>query len=66
MESLIDLGGPFIPEVGYENHLGASVQQTLRSFIQSLRSTVAPLACGDDARARSAADLLELMDDQAV
>ena len=25
MESLIDLGGSFVPEVGYENHLGASV-----------------------------------------
>jgi hypothetical protein len=66
MESLIDLGGSFVPEEGYENHLGASVQGSLKAFIQSLRHHVAPLAHGNDARAKSAIDLLELIDDQAA
>lgn len=64
MESLIDLGGSFVPEEGYETYLGASVQDTLDAFIRSLRHCIAPLASGNDARARSAADLLELIDDQ--
>ena len=66
MESLIDLGGTFVPEPGYETHLGASVQDTLRTFIQSLRPHLGALATGNDARARSAADLLDLIDDQAA
>jgi hypothetical protein len=65
MESLIDLGGTFAPEDGYETYLGVSVQETLTAFIQSLRHHVEPLATGSDARARSAVDLLELIDDQA-
>jgi len=63
MESLIDLGGTFVPEPGYESYLGASVQETLHAFIQSLRRHVEPLTSGSDARARSAADLLELIAD---
>ncbi len=66
MESLIDMGGSFVPEEGYETYLGSSVQQTLDAFIQSMRHHVAPLAEGSDARARSAAELLELIDDQAA
>jgi hypothetical protein len=66
MESLIDLGGSFVPEEGYENYLGASVQQALNAFIHSMRHHVAPLANGNDARAKSAMDLLELIDDQAA
>lgn len=66
MESLIDLGGSFIPEEGYENYLGASVQEALKAFIHSMRRNIAPLANGSDARAKSAADLLELIDDQAA
>jgi hypothetical protein len=66
VESLIDLGGTFSPEAGYENHLGASVQETLKAFIHSIRHYIAPLAVGDGALARSAAELLELIDDQAV
>jgi hypothetical protein len=66
MESLIDLGGSFVPEVGYENHLGASVQEALNAFIHSMRHHIAPLANGNDARAKSAVDLLELIDDQAA
>jgi hypothetical protein len=65
MESLIDLGGTFIPEPGYETYLGASVQDALKAFIQSLRHHLVGLATGTDARARSAVDLLELIDDQA-
>lgn len=65
MESLIDLGGTFVAEEGHETHLGASVQQTIRAFIRSLRGHIAPFANGDDARATSALDLLELIDDQA-
>ncbi|MBC5781308.1 hypothetical protein H8N03_00030 [Ramlibacter sp. USB13] len=65
IEALIDLGGSFAPEEGYETYLGGSVQHTLRSFIHSLRRQLAPLAIGDDPRAKSAADLLELIDDQA-
>jgi hypothetical protein len=66
MESLIDLGGSFVPEAGHENYLGASVQEALGAFIQSMRHHVAPLATGNDARAKSAVDLLELIDDQAA
>lgn len=66
MESLIDLGGSFVPEEGYENYLGASVQETLNAFIHSMRHHVAPLSKGNGACAKSAADLLELIDDQAA
>lgn len=66
MEALIDLGGSFVPEVGHENHLGASVQQTLQAFIQGMRDHIALLANGSDARAASASDLLELIDDQVA
>jgi hypothetical protein len=66
MESLIDLGGTFMPEAGHETYLGASVQATLRAFIQDMRDHVAPLAVGNDACARSAIDLLELMEDLAM
>ncbi|MDN3543996.1 hypothetical protein QWZ02_06000 [Kinneretia asaccharophila] len=66
IESLIDLGGSFAPEDGYENYLGASVQETLKAFIHSIRHYIAPLADGDNALAGSAAELLELIDDQAV
>jgi hypothetical protein len=66
MESLIDLGGSFMPEEGYEDYLGASVQGALKAFIHSMRRNIAPLANGNDARARSAADLLEIIDDQAA
>jgi hypothetical protein len=66
MEALIDLGGSFVPEDGYESYLGESVQDALKTFIRSLRRQVAPLAIGDDPRATSAAELLELIDDQVV
>ena len=66
MESLIDLGGTFTPEQGYETYLGVSVQEALKTFIHSLRPHLVGLATGNDARARSAIDLLELMDDQAA
>ena len=66
MEALIDLGGTFIPEQGHETFLGVSVRETLRTFIHSLRHHLVGLAMGNDARARSAIDLLELIDDQAA
>lgn len=66
LESLIDLGGTFVPEPGYEDYLGIPVHQTLKAFIHSLRSHIAPLADGNDARAQSATDLLELIDDQTI
>lgn len=64
IESLIDLGGSFVPEAGHENHLGASVQDSLNTFINSLRRHVVPLSEGKDARAKSAVELLELIDDR--
>jgi hypothetical protein len=66
IEALIDLGGSFVPEQGHETYLGGSVQETLRAFIHSMRDHLVPLAVGDDARAKSALDLIELIDDQAV
>jgi hypothetical protein len=66
IEALIDLGGTFVPEKGHETYLGSSVQETLKAFVQSMRRHIAPLATGDDARAKSAAELLELIDDQAA
>jgi hypothetical protein len=65
MESLIDLGGSFAAEEGYETYLGASVKETLNAFIHSMRPRIAPLANGTDARAKTAIELLELIDDQA-
>ncbi|KQU67931.1 MULTISPECIES: hypothetical protein [unclassified Rhizobacter] len=64
MEALIDLGGTFIPEPGHETHLGVSVREELTRFIHAQRHRFAELATGDDAQATSAADLLELIDDQ--
>jgi hypothetical protein len=66
MESLIDLGGSFIPEEGHETYLGASIRGELQAFIHSLRPRVVPLAVGNNARSKSAVDLLELIDDQAA
>jgi len=65
MEALIDLGGAFVPEQGHETYLGASVQETLRVFIRSMRPHVLPFAHGGDALSRSATDLVELIDDLA-
>lgn len=64
IEALIDLGGSFVPEEGYETYLGGSVQDTLKMFVRSTRRHLLPLASGDDARAKSAIELLELIDDQ--
>jgi hypothetical protein len=66
MESLIDLGGSFAPEEGYDTYLGASVKETLNAFIHSMRHRIAPLTNGTDARAKSAIELLELIDDLAA
>ena len=66
MECLIDLGGTFIPEAGYESHGGIDVESTLRAGIQAMRPLVLTLAFGGDARARSAADLIELIDDRTL
>jgi len=66
MEALIDLGGTFVPEQGDETYLGVSVREALRTFIHSLRRHLVGLATGNDARARSAIDLLELIDDQTA
>ncbi len=66
IESLIDLGGSFIPEEGHENYLGTSVQESLKTFIHSIRRHVVPLSEGSDACAKSAVELLELIDDQTV
>ena len=65
MESLIDLGGSFVPEPGHETYLGASVQDTLRAFIRSMRPHIVPLAQGSNEPSTSAKDLVELIDDLA-
>lgn len=64
MECLIDLSGSFIPEAGYEVHDGVAVQPALQAAVRAMRTLVLPLAVGDYARARSAAELAELIDDQ--
>lgn len=66
IESLIDLGGSFIPEEGYESHIGASVQESLMAFLHSMRRHVVPLSTGNNLLAKSATELLELIDDQAA
>jgi hypothetical protein len=66
MEALLDLGGTFVPEAGHATYQGDVVQGALNAFIQSLRPEVAPLADAQDARASSAKELLELMDDRAA
>ena len=71
MESLIDLGGTFVPQAGHLSYQGVIVQDALREFIQSLRPCIAPWADAPDApgapdaRASSAIELLELMADRA-
>ncbi len=64
MESLIDLGGSFAPAEGYDTYLGASVKETLLASLHSMRPRIALLANGADACAKSAIELLELIDDQ--
>ena len=66
MKSLINLGGSFAAQGGYENHLGVSVQDALHAFIHSMRHHVAAHANRNDAHTKSAVDLLELIDDQAT
>ena len=63
LETLIDLGGPFVPAAGLELQAGVDVRAALRAFLQTLRPSVQTLTAGDDACAGSAAELLELIDD---
>jgi hypothetical protein len=63
IETLIDLAGTFAPEEGHETHEGAAVLDSIRTFVRSMRSVLAPLAGAGDARARSAGELIELIDD---
>lgn len=65
IEALIDLAGTFAPEEGHEIHEGVAVQDRVRAFARSLRAVLAPLAGTGDARARSAGELIELIDDLA-
>ncbi|MGY4831049.1 hypothetical protein ACVNIS_20920 [Sphaerotilaceae bacterium SBD11-9] len=65
LESLIDLGGSFVPEEGHELHDGVAVQRALQAAVGAMRVHVLPLSVGNDARARSAVELIELIDDQA-
>lgn len=64
LESLIDLAGSFVPAEGHATHLGASVQEALQAFVQSLRPCIALLAQGNGVGSRSAGELVELIDDQ--
>ena len=66
MESLIDLCGSFVPEGGHESHNGVAVQRALQEAVQLMRPQVLALSCGADARAMSATDLIELIDDLAA
>lgn len=66
METLIDLGGTFVPETGHVMYQGKRVQDTLNEFIGSLRPSIEPLAAMQDARAPSANELLELIEDRAA
>lgn len=65
IEALIDLGGSFVPEERYEAHAGQPVQRTLIARIHAMRPLLEPLAEGNDIRSGSAAELLELIDDQS-
>jgi hypothetical protein len=64
MESLIDLCGSFVPQD--ESDAGLAVRDALRSAVHAMRPRLLPLATGDDARSASAAELIELIDDQAA
>lgn len=66
MESLIDIGGSFVPETGYEVCLGHRVKEEVLAFLQSVRPFVASLAAAKLPKPSSASDLLELIDDQAA
>jgi hypothetical protein len=66
MECLIDLGGTFVPEAGYETHQGAPLIGTLRSAVQAIRPAAAAWIGKGGAAAASAGDLVELIDDQVM
>lgn len=66
MEALIDLSGAFVPEPGHESHEGVAVPQALQAVVHSMRAQVLGLSEGSDARSKSAAELIELIDDQAA
>ena len=63
LESLIDLGGTFVPEPGHAHYLGVSVRAGLRTFLAALRPEILRLAQHTDVRAESARELIELIDD---
>lgn len=65
LEALIDLCGTFAPEPGHERLDGIDVQLEVRTALLSMRPEISLLASGDDARANSAAELLEIADDLA-
>ena len=65
MESLIDLSGSFVPAPGHASRGGVAVQPALQAAVRAMRPQVLPLSTGHDARSESAAELLELIDDQA-
>jgi hypothetical protein len=66
MESLIDLGGTFVPEARHVTYQGKKVQDELNEFIRSLRPSIVPLAMAQDGRANIANELLELIEDRAA
>lgn len=65
IEALIDLAGTFAPAEGHETHEGVAVQERIRTFVRSMRPALVPLAGAGDTRARSAGELIELIDDLA-
>ena len=65
VEALIDLGGSFAPEPDHETYLGASVQDTLRAFICSMRPHIVPLAQEGSELSSGAKYLVALFDDLA-
>jgi hypothetical protein len=66
IESLIDLGGSFVPEPGYETYLGGPVQEKLTAFIHSMRRQIELLTKGRETCASSAKELLDLINDQML
>ncbi len=66
MESLMDLGGTFVPEASHVTYQGKKVQDKLNEFVFSLRSIIEPLAVAQEGRASIANELLELIEDRGA
>ena len=63
LEVLIELCGPFRPESGQELYQGVSLEVLIKERVASLAPIVGTLAKGEEVAAKSAQELLGVMDE---